>query len=450
MGYGGTLACARGDDPLTSTTRDAHDLERRRAGARARRRGRRALPPRRRHRRGALVGVAGGAHRRRRREAPATVEAFLEIVHPDDRAGLNAAVAATAPDGAASQRDLRVVWPDGTAHWYDARWRLVVAGKGGPTIVGIARLIDAERAALARMRFLADVSAALDVSLDMERTLAAVADLCVRDLADWCSIDMAGDDHGLRNVAVAHVDPAKVELAHRMRERYPPDPRAVDRGGPGGPQRRAAALRPRQRRAAGRGRARRRAPRARALARPHVGADRAAARPRARPGRHHAGSHRRARGLHRGRRRLRGGGRRARRAGGRQRAAVRRGARPGARLGRGAGAARRARHRGAHRPGLPRHRLPLRARQRRAGRDQRRAGDRSHRPHRARGAARDGAPRSRPRSRRCWPPARRSSTCRSSARRRASPAAPATTSPATTRSRSRAASAWASASPSPT
>ncbi len=169
---------------------------------------------------GSLAALNGGGAG----EAPATVAAFLEIVHPDDRAGLNAAVAATTPDGAPSQRDLRVVWPDGTAHWYDARWRLVVAGKGGPTIVGMARLIDAERAALARMRFLADVSAALDVSLDMERTLAAVADLCVRDLADWCSIDMAGEDPGLRNVAVAHVDPAKVELAHRMRERYPPDP----------------------------------------------------------------------------------------------------------------------------------------------------------------------------------------------------------------------------------
>ena len=279
--------------------------------------------------------------------------------------------------------------PTAAAHWYDARWRLVVDEPGGPTIVGIARLIDAERAALERMRFLADVSAALDASLDMERTLAAVADLCVRDLADWCSIDMAGDDRELRNVAVAHVDPAKVELAHRMRERYPPDP-TRDRGRPRGPHRRAAALRRRERRAARRGRARRRAPRARALARPHVGADRAAARPRARPRRDHAGAHRRARGLHRGRRRLRRGGRGPRRAGGRQRAPVRRGARPGARLRRGARAARRARHGGAHRPGLPRHRLPLRARQRRAGRDQRRAGDRPPGPHRARGAAGDG------------------------------------------------------------
>jgi PAS domain S-box-containing protein len=169
---------------------------------------------------GSLADLTGAG------EPPATFEAFLERVHPDDRAGLHAAVVATPADGATSARDLRVVWPDGTAHWLDARWRLVVDAEGGQTIVGIARQIDAERAALARMRFLADVSAALDASLEMEQTLATVAELCVRDLADWCSIDMAGADQALRNVAVAHVDPAKVALAHRMRERYPPDPAA--------------------------------------------------------------------------------------------------------------------------------------------------------------------------------------------------------------------------------
>ena len=124
---------------------------------------RRALPPRRGHRRGALVGVARRSHRRR----PPTHRrprwtAFLERVHPEDRAAVRAAVTATAPDGTRSQRDLRVVWPDGSAHWYDARWRLVADEPAGPAVVGIARLIDAERAALERMRFLADVSAALD------------------------------------------------------------------------------------------------------------------------------------------------------------------------------------------------------------------------------------------------------------------------------------------------
>ncbi|MGZ6673870.1 MAG: PAS domain-containing protein, partial [Solirubrobacteraceae bacterium] len=155
-------------------------------------------------------------------EPPASLGAFLQCLHPDDRAGLQAALAATPDDGATSARELRVVWPDGAMHWLEARWRLVA----GATIVGIARQIDDERAALGRMRFLADVSAALDASLDMERTLATIAELCVRDLGDWCSIDLTDADGELRNVAVEHVDPVQVGLAQRMRERYPPRSRA--------------------------------------------------------------------------------------------------------------------------------------------------------------------------------------------------------------------------------
>jgi PAS domain S-box-containing protein len=160
--------------------------------------------------------------------APATFDEFLERVHPDDRDGARAAVAATAPDGATSEHELRVVWPNGAVHWYDARWRMLQE-EDGATIVGIARLIDAEHVAMERLRFLADVGAALDASLDMEQTLAAVADLCVREIADWCSIDMSTETGELRNVAVAHTDPAKVAAAHEMRNRYPPE---LD--GPGG------------------------------------------------------------------------------------------------------------------------------------------------------------------------------------------------------------------------
>jgi PAS domain S-box-containing protein len=170
----------------------------------------------------ALRGVPGD-------EAPGTFEQFLEAVHPDDRDGVRDAVAATAPDGSTSHGELRVLSHDGSVHWYDSRWRLVHDEDGTPTIVGIARVIDAERAALEQMRFLADVSAALDASLDMDRTLAAVADLCVQRIADWCSIDMVDAHAGLRNVAVAHTDHAKVALARKMRARYPP---ALD--GPGG------------------------------------------------------------------------------------------------------------------------------------------------------------------------------------------------------------------------
>jgi PAS domain S-box-containing protein len=81
----------------------------------------------------------------------------------------------------------------------------------------------ASERALERTQFLADVGALLEASLDYDATLSAVADLAVRRIADWCSIDMVDGTAGLRNVAVAHVDPEKVALAHELQQRFPPD-----------------------------------------------------------------------------------------------------------------------------------------------------------------------------------------------------------------------------------
>ncbi|HEX8789874.1 MAG TPA: ATP-binding protein [Polyangiaceae bacterium] len=92
---------------------------------------------------------------------------------------------------------------------------------------------DATREKRERMRadFLARAGEALVSSLDYESTLANVASLCVPMLADWCAIDLAtGAGGASRQVAVAHVDPAKVRLAREFGQRYPPDvnaPRGV-------------------------------------------------------------------------------------------------------------------------------------------------------------------------------------------------------------------------------
>jgi GAF domain-containing protein len=83
-----------------------------------------------------------------------------------------------------------------------------------------ARSAAAEAAA--RLAFLAEASSALAASLDYEDTLRTVANLAVPRLADWCAIDLL-DDGRLRRVAVSHPDPAKVELAHELYRRYPPD-----------------------------------------------------------------------------------------------------------------------------------------------------------------------------------------------------------------------------------
>ena len=74
--------------------------------------------------------------------------------------------------------------------------------------------------------FLAEASVALGSSLDNEATLATVAQLAVPHIADWCAVDMLDADGRLQQLAVAHVDPAKVEFARSFRERYPDDPQS--------------------------------------------------------------------------------------------------------------------------------------------------------------------------------------------------------------------------------
>ena len=78
----------------------------------------------------------------------------------------------------------------------------------------------------AKLEFLAQAATELASSLDYQATLARVARLAVPTFADWCAIDLV-DDGRLRRLSVAHVDPAKVQLAHDLAERYPADPDAA-------------------------------------------------------------------------------------------------------------------------------------------------------------------------------------------------------------------------------
>ncbi|MGN6129693.1 MAG: GAF domain-containing SpoIIE family protein phosphatase, partial [Nocardioidaceae bacterium] len=76
-----------------------------------------------------------------------------------------------------------------------------------------------------KLRFIADASAELAKNLDYQSTLTRVAYLAVPDYADWCSIQLL-EEGELRTIAVAHQDPAKVELALELQRRYPADPDA--------------------------------------------------------------------------------------------------------------------------------------------------------------------------------------------------------------------------------
>jgi PAS domain S-box-containing protein len=74
-----------------------------------------------------------------------------------------------------------------------------------------------------RLHYVSHASAILSSSLDYHATVARLARLLVPKLADWCGVTLL-DDHGvLQQLAVAHVDPAKVEWARELSRRYPQD-----------------------------------------------------------------------------------------------------------------------------------------------------------------------------------------------------------------------------------
>ncbi len=73
-----------------------------------------------------------------------------------------------------------------------------------------------------RSEFLARASQVLASSLDYQETLRNVAGLAVPQIADWCAVDLFEEEGNREQVAVAHIDPAKLALAERLRS-YQPD-----------------------------------------------------------------------------------------------------------------------------------------------------------------------------------------------------------------------------------
>jgi CheY-like chemotaxis protein len=83
-----------------------------------------------------------------------------------------------------------------------------------------AARVEAE-AAQERLAFLAEASNVLAGSLDFQETFRNLARLAVPRLADFCIID-AVEDGVLRQVAVAHRDPAQQEKLVELQRHYPP------------------------------------------------------------------------------------------------------------------------------------------------------------------------------------------------------------------------------------
>jgi PAS domain S-box-containing protein len=112
----------------------------------------------------------------------------------------------------------------------EERWSFV---SGAPVVdrdgqvelaVSVFREFTERRRSEQAWKFLAGASAALGASLDFSATLKQVPNLAVPQIADWCGVDILDANGGLQQLAVAHVDPAKRDLAIEWRRKWPPRP----------------------------------------------------------------------------------------------------------------------------------------------------------------------------------------------------------------------------------
>jgi PAS domain S-box-containing protein len=145
---------------------------------------------------------------------------FLERIHPDDLPRVHTDSLARQQRGEPGDVEYRIVRNDGAVRWIRDR-SFPIQDESGRLyrIVGIAEDITEQRQASETASFLADASAALSGLVDYEAALERIAHMAVPYFADWCTIDLVGEQAELRRLSVAHVDPEKVKLAEEFANR---------------------------------------------------------------------------------------------------------------------------------------------------------------------------------------------------------------------------------------
>jgi PAS domain S-box-containing protein len=93
----------------------------------------------------------------------------------------------------------------------------------GVGLVAVNRDITAQKQFEQLLTFKAEASRVLVSSLNYRKTLKSMANLAVKNIADWCSIELLHASGNLEQLAVAHKNTKKVSWAKQYRKKYPPN-----------------------------------------------------------------------------------------------------------------------------------------------------------------------------------------------------------------------------------
>ncbi|CAN5788122.1 hypothetical protein BH23GEM6_BH23GEM6_01170 [soil metagenome] len=171
-----------------------------------------------------------------------TLESFLARVHPEDRDLVRSTLETAALGGGEFSFEHRIIRQDGELRSLQSRGRARHRDSGTVVrLVGTSQDITGQKAAAERevelareqtlrvvaeeeekrSRLLSEAGRHLSSSLDFDKTLRSLARMVVPDIADWCAIDIVGDDGQPHRVVTAHPDPEKEKLAADLELKYP-------------------------------------------------------------------------------------------------------------------------------------------------------------------------------------------------------------------------------------
>lgn len=136
-----------------------------------------------------------------------TLDAFVALVHEDDRPQLKEKLDLALRDRTQFMIEFRTRRRDGTEGWVAGIGRAHYEADGRPVrMIGIGLDVTTRRRAEEAARFLADASRVLGDIEDVERTLQRLAALAVPRFVDYCAVTLIDSDGSLRRVPIARPD----------------------------------------------------------------------------------------------------------------------------------------------------------------------------------------------------------------------------------------------------
>ena len=156
---------------------------------------------------------------------------FSKLMHPGDRERILAEIEGATKGATPIQAEYRLLARDGSVVWIREEGT-TVRGPDGEPLYGQSFLLDveerkradeehdrllaAERAAVSgmverqrRLDLLREAAEVAASSLDYKSTIQRIAELVVRDFADWCVVDLTEDGTPLKRLVVARAEPPK-------------------------------------------------------------------------------------------------------------------------------------------------------------------------------------------------------------------------------------------------